>query len=214
MKKRIWGILWAIAGIAVAVPGVLSARNTIHRMQSPARFTGIVAWVRHYGLRWEILLVSLGVFLLLTAIILFLMPRRRLVSVSAEQVARNEEAQSTEGAKPSSQLTLEPQIECFLRTHLMGTTFLNADGSSRQSLLVNISVGDVLVCRTLTNPFGTESIGVFTVRGRQLGYLDASFTRAIRERYPNRRIGVYVERLDGGQGVPYICDLRIAVYAD
>ncbi len=214
MKKRIWGILCAIAGIAVALLGVLSARNTIHRMQSPSRFTGIVAWVRHYDLRWEILLVSLGLFLLLTAVTLFLMPRRRLVKIPAEQAEGTEGAQAAEGEKPSSQLTLEPRIECFLRTPLMGTAFLNTDGSSRQKLLVNTSVGDVLVCRTLTNPFGTESIGVFTVRGRQLGYLDASFTRAIRERYPNRRIGVYVERLDGGQGVPYTCDLQIAVYAD
>ena len=106
-----------------------------------------------------------------------------------------------------------PAVECYLHTRLLGTTFANPDGSSRQSLLAGTTEGDVLVCRTLSQREAVETVGIFTIRGRQLGYLDTSFVRLIREQYPNRRIGVCVEQVKGGQGLPYTCDLRVTVFS-
>ncbi len=217
MKKRIWGVILLLLGLAVAVPGILSAVNSIRRLsalnQNHVGGTGIVARVRYYGLRWEILLVALGVVLLLTAVVLFLSPHRRRVAVTAAQTDLPVSLPVQEDAVAADpQADASPTVECYLRTRLMGTSFVNADGSSRQSILADTAAGDVVVCRTLSRRYSPDVIGVFTVKGRQLGYLDSAFIRTMRDRYPNRRIGVYVEHVGGGGGLPYTCDVRVAVF--
>ena len=217
MKKRVWGVICILLGLAVAVPGALSAVNSMNRLpplnDNHVGGTGIVAQVRYYGLRWEVLLVALGGVLLLTAAVLFLMPRSRRVPVDVTQNDASAPLPGQEeAAKTVPQTSASPTVECYLRTQLMGTAFINADGSSRQSILKDTAAGDVVVCRTISHRYEPDAIGVFTVNGRQLGYLDAAFIRTVRDRYPNRQIGVCVERINGGNGLPYTCDVRVAVF--
>lgn len=214
MKKYIRGMIWASLGLMIAVPGVLSAVHSLHRLSPiPDNLTGIVARVRYFDLRWEILLVALGVICLLASVVHFLSPGRVRVALSRPGMQEDtpssvEDDRHTQPAAPAV-----PAVECYLHTRLLGTTFANPDGSSRQSLLAGTTEGDVLVCRTLSQREAVETVGIFTIRGRQLGYLDTSFVRLIREQYPNRRIGVCVEQVKGGQGLPYTCDLRVTVFS-
>lgn len=215
MKNRVWGSIWTILGIASVTMGILSAWDTIRsRSFAPTLSSlGWVAWVRHYDLRGELLLILAGILLLLTAVTLFLLPKRRFAVISAEP-AEGEvvPVPAEEVGTMAVSMVAEPRIACYLRTRLVGSTFLNTDGSSRQSILAGTSEGDILICRTQTYRYAPDTIGIFTVHGKQVGQLDAAFTRTLREQYPNHRIGVCVEALRGGDGLPYICDLRVAVY--
>ena len=96
----------------------------------------------------------------------------------------------------------------------MGTAFANPGGRSRQQILREIRAGDVVACRTVVKrgEQETEPVGVFSVKGEQMGIIDVSVLRAIRDRYPNHRIGITVERISGGHGVPYTCAVRLGVY--
>ena len=102
--------------------------------------------------------------------------------------------------------------ECYLRTRLTGTTFANRGGVSRQSVLSALTKGERVVFRNMRRHQVADSIGVFSQKGKQLGFLDVAFVRALREQYPDRSIDARVERIGGGNGLPYTCDLRIVVY--
>lgn len=102
--------------------------------------------------------------------------------------------------------------ECYLRTRLTGTTFANRGGVSRQSLLSDLTKGERVVFRNMRRHQVSDSIGVFSQKGKQLGFLDVAFVRALREQYPDRSIDAHVERIGGGNGLPFTCDLRIVVY--
>jgi hypothetical protein len=77
VKNRVWGSIWTILGIASVTMGILSAWDTIRsRSFAPTLSSlGWVAWVRHYDLRGELLLILAGILLLLTAVTLFLVFR-------------------------------------------------------------------------------------------------------------------------------------------
>ncbi len=101
--------------------------------------------------------------------------------------------------------------ECYLRTRLTGTTFANR-GASCQSVLSALTKGDRVVFRNMRRHQVADSIGVFSEKGKPLGFLDVAFVRALRAQYPDRSIDARVERIGGGNGLPYTCDLRIVVY--
>lgn len=214
MKNRVWGSIWIVLGIASITVGFLSAWDTIRsRSFAPTLPSlGLVAWMRHYDLRGEFLLILLGILLLLTSVTLFLLPKRRFVAISTEKASAEVSVPSDGKAPISAPQMSEPQITCYLRTRLVGSTFLNVDGTSRQRNLAATSVGDILICRTRTYRYAPDTVAVYTLDGKRVGQLDASFTRMLREQYPNHRIGVCVEALRGGGALPYICDLRVAVY--
>lgn len=222
MAKRILGVLSLLTGLllvgfisydmAYAIPSNFSVEGE--------GLEWLVALVRKYQLREHILAISLGLVLLLSGVTAFLSPRRRRIPVRVGAVGTEKAAagasRGTESAPAEAQPegeTSSSELTCILRTRLMGTAFLNPDSTSRQELLAHSSVGDVLVCRTMKQHRQfDDAVGVFTVKGAQLGYLDAAFVRELRTRYPNHRIGVRVERITGGAGLPYACDVRIGIY--
>ncbi len=225
MKTRIQGAVCGLLGIGAVTAGVLSAAGALKRLPPPDEGKVFVALIRYYGLRDEILLAFLGVALLLAAAAFLLSPRRRWVAIAEEQAPgmTSEKADAEDTASPSedkpgeiSHTPAEPRLVCYLRTRLMGSVFCNSDGSSRQRALGQINAGDILICRSpgerSTADTDAETVGVFTVSGCCLGFLDAAFLRSLRSRYPGCRIGVEVERVCGGGKLPYICDLKVAVY--
>jgi hypothetical protein len=222
MLKRIGGVIVMIGGLLLTVLCAVALAYDI-----PANFTvsgkgmdALVNLITKYDLRLHVLLISLGIALVLSGMLLFLSPRKCRVAarlavtdldeaavapadgMSAESAAEEETAES-----PRSETAI-----CILRTHLMGTTFRSAGGDDRQALLAKAEAGDILLCRAVPGHQFAETIGVYTVSGALLGYLDTAFTRDIRDRYPNHRIGLTVEEILGGQGVPYRCLLRVGVY--
>lgn len=217
MMKRISGVLTLLIGLALTVLTAVALAFDI-----PSNFTvegkgleKLVDLVVKYGLRNHILLIGLGIALVLSAFILLLSPRKVKVPAAkaAETSAEGDEAPA-ETAEEETAPPAQPRLICSFRTNLMGTAFANPGGRSRQQVLREIRAGDVVACRTVVKrgEEETETVGVFSVKGEQMGTIDVAVLRAIRDRYPNHRIGITVERVSGGRGVPYTCAVRLGVY--
>ena len=219
MGKRIFGVLVLLAGLTLTVLTAVALAFDI-----PSNFTvqgeGLEKFVNlmvKYDLRNHVLLIGLGLVMILSSLALFLSPRR--VKVRAPVAAADPVA--TAAAKTPSEATEEeptpeamPRLVQVYHTNLMGTGFANPGGRSRQQILRETRAGDVVACRTVVKrgEDETETVGVFTVKGEQMGFIDLSILRAIRDSYPNHRIGVTIERVSGGRGVPYTCGVRVGVY--
>lgn len=135
------------------------------------------------------------------------------VSVAAEAAEAapviNIPRKKTVYAKSSQDGLLVP--ECYLRTRLTGTTFVGGN-TADQSFLSALTKGDRVVFRDLRRRQVEDTIGVYSEKGKQLGFLDVTFVRALRVQYPDHSIDARVERIGGGNGLPYTCDLRVVVY--
>lgn len=220
MGKRIWGAIVLFGGLALTVLFAVALAFDI-----PSNFTvsgkgleKLVNLVVKYDLRNHILFIGLGLALILSSLVLFLSPRRVKVRTPVAADAAVAGADTLEA--PSEATEEEPAPEAMPRlvqvyhTNLMGTGLANPGGRSRQLILRETRAGDVVACRTVVKrgEDETETVGVFTVKGEQMGFIDLSILRAIRDSYPNHRIGVTIERVSGGRGVPYTCGVRVGVY--
>ncbi len=217
MVKRIWGAIVLLAGLILTVWRSVEIAYAI-----PSNFTlegkgldAIVNLVTRYHLRELLLLVGLGVGMVLSSAVLLLSPRRVKVKDGlSAPVAVPSEGKDLPVMEAEPAVTAAPRLVRVYHTDLMGTAFANTGGRSRQLILSETRAGDVVACRTVVKrgEDETETVGVFTVKGEQMGVIDLSILRAIREEYPNHRIGVTVEKISGGRGVPYTCGVRLGVY--
>lgn len=98
-------------------------------------------------------------------------------------------------------------------TKVVGVTFGNDNGSSRQAIIRTLKPGDVLVAKPVPTPEYPDAIGVFTKRGKQLGHLSASVAAEISRDYPNNPIKVTVNNITGGGNYNYGCNINIIIYA-
>jgi hypothetical protein len=217
--KRIVGVILLVGGL---LSTVLSAVTLAFAIPSNFTVSGkglekLVNLVVKYDLRNHVLFISLGLVFILSALVLLLSPRRIKVRTP---VPAAEDTVSDTAAESSSEEIGEPAPETMPRlvqvyhTNLMGTGLANPGGRSRQMILRETRAGDVVACRAVVKrgEDETETVGVFTVKGEQMGFIDLSILRAIRDSYPNHRIGVTIERIRGGRGVPYTCGVRVGVY--
>ena len=219
MFKRIVGVILLVGGL---LSTVLSAVTLAFAIPSNFTVSGkglekLVNLVVKYDLRNHVLFISLGLVFILSALVLLLSPRRIKVRTA---VAATADTAADAAETPSDATEEEPAPEAMPRlvqvhhTNLMGTGLANPGGRSRQMILRETRAGDVVACRTVVKrgEDETETVGVFTVKGEQMGFIDLSILRAIRDSYPNHRIGVTIERVSGGRGVPYTCGVRVGVY--
>jgi hypothetical protein len=219
MLKRIVGVLAAVLGLAVTVIAAVELAYAI-----PANFTPhgegldmLVDLMERYSLRDHIVTILVGVAITLSALPLLLSPRKKRVAAVAPATEHDEApvaAETSELLLPSDAEERKPSAETVsrvVRTRLRGATFRNPDGVSRRALLAGMTSGDILLCRAAENRSSGEVIGVYNLRGEQLGYLDTGFIRDLRAQYPGFRIGITVEKVIGGKQ-PYTCLLRVAVY--
>lgn len=217
--KRIVGVLLLLGGLAVTVLTAVMLAYDI-----PRNFTvtgegldAVIELIEKYELKHHILLICLGLTVTLSASVMLLSPRRVRVAAPAAPAAEVETvAAETDGADdtPAEAPVASPRLVGTFYTQLLGTGFANPGGRDRQRILSELRGGDVAVCRTVVKaaPGETETVGVFTVRGEQMGTIDLAVLRAVRDRYPDHRIGVTIERISGGRGVPYTCGVRVGVY--
>ena len=213
MKKRIFaGILLGI-GVPVTLISLIKLAFAI-----PSRFAlegeGLL-WVARvvetFDLADELLFVALGLCLCLSAIPLFLAPRRRRVPLTQPSAP----VLSEETAPTSIQTAPHPADlgEYVLYTHLVGVE--RAVGHRRDGgTLSALRPGEPLRCRVVGGKNRPELLDVSTLRGHRLGYLDTAFVRALRQKYPHHRMGLTLARIGGGDGVPYTCEVRVGVYRD
>lgn len=105
------------------------------------------------------------------------------------------------------------KVEREFFTKVVGVTFGNDDGSSRQEIISKCKEGDDVIFRPISMKGHPEAIGVFTAGGKQLGFLDAELATELREKYPMNPMSSTIGNITGGHdGKNYGCNLRIVIY--
>ena len=223
MGKRITGVLALLAGLGLTVFHAVKLAYQI-----PSNFTvdekGAAFLVRladKYDLHGLILAILFGVGVALWGLYRLVSPRRCRVAVttpvgesaitfpkesSLESSSESPTEEETSPARGSEALI------CSFRTHLMGATFLGSGGKTGRTVLKEMDPGEPLMCRMVSDHQFPSSIGVFTLRGHLLGYLDDSFVRELERKYPNHRIAVAVDRITDREDTAFRCLLRVGVY--
>ena len=223
MFKRILGIFSLLGGLALTAWAAVTVAFAIPRnFEVEAKGLEFLAeLIIKYRLRSYFLLIAVGLTLCLTSVALFLAPRRRKVPVSAGEVEALGKA-GTDAAppavepdeKPVGVSPASPDLIRVFRSRVMATAFCNPGGRNRQWVIREAKVGDVVTCRAVgkTLPDEPETVGIFSVKGEQMGVMDTALFYAIRDQYPNHRMGVTVDRISGGAGIPYTCYIRVGIY--
>ena len=219
MFKRICGVILLLGGLTLTVLTAIALAYDIPRnfTVSGEGLDALVNLVERYSLKNHIYLISLGLTVILSSLVMLLSPRRvRVAAPAAEAEVACEAVADTDGVNdPETEAPVaSPRLVGSFYTHLMGTAFANPGGRDRQKILSELHAGDVAICSTVVKrgEDETETVGIFTVRGEQVGTIDVSVLRAVRESYPDHRIGVTIERVSGGGGRPYTCAVRVGVY--
>lgn len=97
-------------------------------------------------------------------------------------------------------------------TKVVGVTFGNDDGSSRQEYIKKMKSGDDIIFKPMATKEHPEAIGVFDKKGHQLGYLNAELATEIKEKYATNPMSVTVSGVTGGGDKTYGCNLHIVIY--
>lgn len=219
MGKRIRGVLMLLVGLLLTV---FHAVKLAYRI--PSNFTAegegmvfLVNLVEKYDLQIFIPAILFGVCLSLSGVYRLISPRMRRVSV-AKPVGEN--ASVTEPASPTastSETEASPDrssedLICSFRTHLMGATFKGANGKTGRAMLAELGSEEPLMCRMAADHQFPSSIGVYTLQGQLLGYLDDAFVRELEGKYPNHRISVAIDRMTDREDTAFRCLIRVGVY--
>ena len=95
---------------------------------------------------------------------------------------------------------------------VVGVTFGNEDGTSRQEIIRSCKEGDDLILKPVPTKEYPEAIGVFTNSGKQLGHITAELARELKDKYSSNLMKVTVAGVTGGGDKTYGCNLHIVIY--
>lgn len=97
-------------------------------------------------------------------------------------------------------------------TKVVGVTFNNDDGTSRQNIIKNCKAGEDIIFKPLPTEQYPDAIGVFNKSGQQLGHLSQGVAAEIKNKYGYNPMSVTVSNITGGGDLSYGCNLHIIVY--
>lgn len=100
-----------------------------------------------------------------------------------------------------------------INTKVVGVTFGNNDGSSRQDIVKSCKPGDDIILKPVPTKEYPNAIGVFNKRGQQLGHIGADPADELKNNYPNNPMSVTVNGITGGGDKNYGCNLHIVIYS-
>ena len=76
-----------------------------------------------------------------------------------------------------------------------GTAYLNENNTSRQTYISKLKVGDDLLFKPAPTPDYPDTIGVFTKKGEQIGFIGYKDLNKLRGLYLNNKASVTVENI-------------------
>lgn len=92
-----------------------------------------------------------------------------------------------------------------------GCNALNSDGTSRASYVAKLKKGEDLFFKPAPTKEYPDTIGVFTKKGHQIGFLHYTFVNELRGTYRNNKASAIVAEVEGsGQGLSVL--MRIKIY--
>lgn len=97
-------------------------------------------------------------------------------------------------------------------TKIVGVTFGNDDGSSRQAIIKKSKEGEDIILKPVPTDEYPDAIGVFNKRGEQLGHINAELAAELKNKYPNNPMSVTINNITGGGDKNYGCNLHIIIY--
>lgn len=99
-------------------------------------------------------------------------------------------------------------------TKVVGVTFNNDNGTSRQAILKGCRSGEDVIFRPVPTKDYPDAIGVFNSKGQQLGHVNAELAKELKEKYPTNPMSVTISEITGGDnGKTYGCNLHIIIYS-
>lgn len=103
--------------------------------------------------------------------------------------------------------------ESDFHTKVVGVTFKNNDGSDRQKIISKCKVGQDVIFRPTPSREYPEAVGVFTTKGKQLGFLKADLAHDLIHLYPNNPMQATISAITGGgKGENYGCNIHIHIF--
>lgn len=98
-------------------------------------------------------------------------------------------------------------------TKVVGVTFGNDDGTSRQEIIKSCKPGDDIILKPVPTKEYPDAIGVFNKKGQQLGHIGAELASELKEKYPRNAMSVTINNITGGGDKNYGCNLHIVIYS-
>lgn len=151
------------------------------------------------------LIIGALVFIAVGGLLLYLgiKKNKEITTLSAEEKSK---------AKPSVKAVTQ-NVERDFYSKVVGVTFGNDDGTSRQEYIKKLKPGQELIFKPVPTPEYPDAIGVFTLKGKQIGHVKADLATELKERYPDNYMNVTVSEVTGGGGKTYGCNIHIIIYA-
>lgn len=148
---------------------------------------------------------ALGAILLIVAIVftVFAVKKKKGTSPAARE---------TDKSKQPAVCVDTSRVEKDFFSKVVGVTFNNDDGSSRQQIISKLKAGDELVFRPVSVQGHPEAVGVFTTGGKQLGHLTAELAGELKNKYPTNPVSATVAQVTGGGDRSYGCNIHIVIY--
>ena len=126
---------------------------------------------------------------------------------------RKEHPKAERPAAAANGKTSDPRIVEDFHSKIVGVTFENDDGSSRQAILSKCKAGDDVIFRPVAVKDHPEALGVFTSDGRQLGHVNSELAAELRKKYPTNPMSVTISEITGGHdGKSLGCNIHIVIY--
>ena len=129
---------------------------------------------------------------------------------------RNKQSTAVPSAAPTNSAPIEKNklvVERDFHTKVVGVTFNNDDGTSRQAIIERCKPGEDIIFKPVPTKEYPDAIGVFNKRGEQLGHLGAELASEIKTKWGNNPMSVTIAALTGGGDKAYGCNLHIIIYA-
>ena len=105
------------------------------------------------------------------------------------------------------------EVEQDFHTKVVGVTFDNDDGSSRQEIIKKCKVGDSIIFKPVPTEKYPEAIGVFTTTGEQLGHVNADLAHKLNDKHTMNLMNVTISNITGrGKGKSVGCNLHVIIY--
>lgn len=105
------------------------------------------------------------------------------------------------------------QIVKELMTKVVGVTFDNDDGTSRQEVVLSCSPGEMLDVKQCVESNYPTSFGVFKKDGRMLGHISRELADDLYAFYKDNHKEAMVMNITGGGKLTYGCNIRLYVYS-
>lgn len=171
----------------------------------------VVAWLLAIGLiggTQNAVAAAAGVIILIGAIVFTVWT----VKARKQGKGTSSAVQEVDKNKPSAARIDTSRVEKDFFSKVVGVTFNNEDGSSRQKYISELKAGDELIFRPVAVEGHPEAVGVFTSSGKQLGHLTAELAGELKNKYPTHPMIATVAQVTGGGERSYGCNIHIIIY--